>query len=59
MPRVPVVLVVDDEAPIREVIRRYLVAEGYQVVEAADGEAVMAALPTRRWDLLLLDIMMP
>ena len=38
------ILVVDDEATIREVIRRYLEREGFQVWEAADGYAVMAPL---------------
>jgi len=59
MPRVPVVLVVDDEAPIREVIRRYLVAEGYQVVEAADGESAMVQFDAHAPDVVVLDVMMP
>ena len=59
MPRVPVVLVVDDEAPIREVIRRYLVAEGYQVVEAADGESALQQFEAHAPDVVVLDVMMP
>lgn len=59
MPRVPVVLVVDDEAPIREVIRRYLVAEGYQVVEAADGESALEQFDAHAPDVVVLDVMMP
>jgi DNA-binding response OmpR family regulator len=59
MPRVPVVLVVDDEAPIREVIRRYLVAEGYQVVEAADGDSALEQFDAHAPDVVVLDVMMP
>jgi two-component system invasion response regulator UvrY len=55
------VLIADDHEVTRRGVRQLLHEgfDGVEVVEAADGEAVMAALPTRRWDLLLLDIMMP
>lgn len=59
MPRVPVVLVVDDEAPIREVIRRYLTAEGFQVVEAADGGSALEQFDAHAPDVVVLDVMMP
>jgi len=59
MPRVPVVLVVDDEGPIREVIRRYLVAEGFRVVEAADGESALEQFGAHTPDVVVLDVMMP
>ncbi|MEI8239648.1 MAG: response regulator transcription factor [Actinomycetota bacterium] len=59
MPRIPVVLVVDDEAPIREVVRRYLVADGYQVVEAADGESALEQFDAHAPDVVVLDVMMP
>ena len=52
-------LVVDDEAKIRALIRKYAEFEGYRVVEAADGmEAVSKAL-TEDFDIIILDIMMP
>lgn len=59
MPRQPVVLVVDDEAPIREVLRRYLTADGFQVVEAADGDAALAAFDAHAPDVVVLDVMLP
>ncbi|MFH0877137.1 MAG: response regulator [Candidatus Omnitrophota bacterium] len=53
------ILVVDDEADIREIVRFYLVEEGYEVVEAANGqEAILKALREKP-DLIVLDIMMP
>jgi len=53
------VLVVDDEATIREVVRRYLEREGYQVVEAEDGHAALDALLIHTPDLVVLDLMLP
>lgn len=55
------VLVVDDEASVREVTRRVLKAAGYRVLTAADGEeglATAAAYPDRI-HLLLADVIMP
>ena len=52
------ILIADDDAEIREVVRVLLESEGYQVVEAKDGiEAVQMADDSV--DLILLDIMMP
>jgi DNA-binding response OmpR family regulator len=59
MARVPVVLVVDDEAPIREVVRRYLQAEGVEVVEAADGPTALEMFEAHRPDVVVLDVMLP
>jgi len=59
MPRVPVVLLVDDEAPIREIMRRYLVADGFQVVEAADGDSALEQFDAHAPDVVVLDVMMP
>ena len=59
MARDPVVLVVDDEAPIREVVRRYLQAEGVEVVEAADGPTALAMFETHAPDVVVLDVMLP
>jgi two-component system response regulator ResD len=53
------VLVVDDEATIREVIRRYLERDGYMVREAADGYGALDALAEALPDLLVLDLMLP
>lgn len=53
------VLVVDDEATIREVLRRYLEREGFQVTEAADGEEALAAVESGPPDLVVLDLMLP
>ena len=53
------ILVVDDDADIREVLRLYLENAGYRVVEAADGVEALAAMDVEHIDLCLLDIMMP
>src|SRR3954447_3112374 len=53
------ILVVDDERRIRLAIRVCLEAEGYEVEEAADGRAAIAAVVHGRPDLMLLDLAMP
>jgi two-component system cell cycle sensor histidine kinase/response regulator CckA len=54
------VLVVDDEAPIREVQRRILEAEGYRVIEASGGAEGFAMLQDgKSLDLLIADLDMP
>ena len=53
------VLVVDDERHIRTVLSGYLQADGFEVTEAADGEAAIAALRDNPPDVVLLDVMMP
>lgn len=53
------ILVADDEPDIRSVLALYLENAGYQVIEAADGEAALRILLTEHVDLCLLDIMMP
>ena len=53
------VLVVDDESAIRDIVRRYLVAEGYQVAEAADGQEALDRFGSLRPDLVVLDVLMP
>ncbi len=53
------VLVVDDEAQIRVVLRAYLEREGYTVEEAATGRDALALASTTRPDLVLLDIGLP
>ena len=53
------VLVVDDEATIRDVIRRYLERDGFLVREAADGFAALDSLAEMLPDLIVLDLMLP
>ena len=52
-------LVVDDEARIRELIRKYAVFEGYEVDEAADGMEAVEKCRRRSYDLVIMDVMMP
>ena len=52
-------LVVEDEIPIREVLCSILEDEGYRVVGVGDGRAALAALAADRYDLILSDMMMP
>jgi two-component system alkaline phosphatase synthesis response regulator PhoP len=54
-----VALVVDDEPKIRDLARRYLEADGFQVLEAADGEAALTVLAETEPDIVVTDIMMP
>lgn len=54
-----VVLVVDDEANIRELCRLYLEQEGFTVLEAAAGAEAVQAARQHRPALMVLDIMMP
>jgi len=53
------VAVVDDEPNIRRVVTSYLRADGFEVAEAGDGDAAIAAFERVRPDLVLLDVMMP
>ena len=53
------VLVVDDDATVREVVLSYLRAEGYDVSEAADGETALSMVGHERPDLVVLDVMLP
>jgi DNA-binding response OmpR family regulator len=53
------ILIVDDEPRIRTMLRRYLVGEGFNVTEAADGAALRTALDRAAVDLVLLDLMLP
>jgi DNA-binding response OmpR family regulator len=53
------VVVIDDEAPIRALVRQILEAEGYQVSEAAEGAAGIKLLRTLPVALLITDIFMP
>jgi two-component system response regulator MprA len=52
-------LLVDDDAPIRRMLERTLIAEGYDVVAAADGGAALAAVERSVPDAIVLDVTMP
>ena len=53
------ILVVDDEEYIRDVIVTYLNNEGYQTDQAEDGNDAFNMLSKNKYDLMVLDIMMP
>jgi two-component system, OmpR family, phosphate regulon response regulator OmpR len=53
------ILVVDDDDRLRELLRRYLVQEGFDVLLAADGEGMDKLLLRDSVDLVVLDLMMP
>jgi len=55
----PVVLVVDDDAGLREFVRVHLELDGYDVREAASAEEALAAVDDHAPDLVLLDVVMP
>lgn len=52
-------LVVDDEPKIRDVIREYAEFNGYEVTEAEDGMSAVGLCKLNKYDLVILDIMMP
>lgn len=55
------ILVVDDEARMRKLIKDFLVAKGYSIIEAEDGEKALQIFEENqpKIDLILLDVMMP
>lgn len=53
------ILVVDDEAGIRQIIRKYAEFEGHQVTEAADGMEAIEICKQKTFDIIIMDIMMP
>ncbi len=53
------VLVVDDEQPVRDAVRFYLEQVGFRSVSAADGEEAVATATQRPPDIILMDIQMP
>src|SRR5205807_6299834 len=55
----PHVLVVDDDRRIRDLLSRYLLAEGYRVTTAETAADARAKLEGLRFDLLILAVMMP
>ena len=59
MGKMQTIYIVDDERTIREVVRRYLEREGFNVVEAESGGQALDLLREQPADLILLDIMLP
>ncbi len=55
----PHIHIVDDEALIRELFRRILETEGYEVTDSADGNAALALCRRRPPDLIIIDLIMP
>src|SRR5881392_1457106 len=53
------VLVVDDEPIVRDVVVRYLQRDGFDTLEAADGDEARAIIEHARPDLVVLDVMIP
>ena len=53
------ILIVDDEADIRRVLRLLLENKGYEVCEATNGKAAIEAVRDGEIDLIIMDIMMP
>lgn len=53
------ILVVDDEARIRSIIKKYAEFEGYTVTEAADGMEAVHFCRSAEFDIIIMDIMMP
>ena len=52
-------LVVDDEANLRRVVREYAEFEDYEVDEAADGMEAVTKVRENQYDLIIMDVMMP
>lgn len=55
----PHLLVVDDDARLRELLRRYLSENGFRITTAGDAAEARAALARFAFDLAVLDVMMP
>jgi two-component system phosphate regulon response regulator OmpR len=55
----PKILVVDDDIRLRELLRRYLAEQGFQVVTAEHAPAMNKLWLRQRYDLLVLDLMLP
>ena len=59
MPEKRELLVVDNEAPLRALLSKELTRAGYEVRTASDGDEAIQMLGTARFDLVLLDLVMP
>jgi CheY-like chemotaxis protein len=57
--RAPLVLVADDSAEMRELIREVLAREGYEVITVGSGGRALREMSIRRPDLVITDLLMP
>lgn len=55
----PLVLVVEDELPVRELLRLHLELAGFAIEECGDGRAALRRIRDTAFDLVILDIMLP
>ena len=55
----PIILVVEDEAPLLTLLRYNLEKQGFRVEEAADGQEALLRVAETKPDLILLDWMLP
>lgn len=53
------ILIVEDEDILREIMKDYLLEEGYRVIEASDGKQAVSLFQEHEVDLIMLDIMLP
>ena len=53
------ILIVDDDARLRELLLRYLSEQGFEVKAVGDGETLDKAMALKRYHLLVLDLMLP
>lgn len=53
------ILVVDDEGKIRELVKNYLVKEGFEVIQAADGVEALESITKEKPNLIVLDWLLP
>ena len=53
------ILIIDDEEQIRNILRMYLIKEGYEISEAEDGEKGLKLFYEKPFDLVILDVMLP
>ncbi len=53
------ILIVDDQKEQRDLLSRFFLLNGYEVEDVEDGEAAMALLRSKRYDLVIADFKMP
>ena len=57
--RTPKILIVDDDPRLRDLLRRYLGENGFNVLVSENGEAMKRLWVREHFDVLILDLMMP
>ena len=53
------ILIVEDETDLGEILQDYLASEGFSATLVSDGEVGLQKILTEKWDLVLLDLMLP